>query len=302
MMTFVQTTRLLRVSSRRSRLRSSLIFLGCVTAVLLVVLPAVAADLEARTAEAYERYLTAVAQAFARQTGSEIFLQQATPEALARMRRGEILLAAGRGDGITDVAKGLIHHWRATVFVPNVTLARLLASVQDYSVYADVYDWVIAAQLIANEGDRFRTFFRVKRTAGVVTGVVDVWIVTDYRRVGSDRMVAVAKADCLRQVERAGERDEYRLRPGTGSGYLWRADALSKYLERDGGVYVELDTIGLSRGYPPLLGWIIEPIARRLGRESAADSLKQLRAAVISAPTPRGNRGRVISSTTWCGG
>ena len=284
-----------------SRFKSHLIILCGLALSVIAVPPAVGADLDNNTAQAYEGRLAVVNQGFARQTDSEAFLQQATPEALARMRRGEILLTAGTGDGITDVPKGLFHHWRAAAFVPDVTLDRLLAIVQDYTTYSDVYDWVIVSQLAGRDGDRFRTFFRVKRSAGVVTGVVDTWLVTEYRRLGPDRAIAVAKADCIRQVEHAGESSEYRLRPGTGSGYLWRADALSKYLERDGGVYVELDTIGLSRGYPPLLGWIIEPIARRLGRESAAASLSQLRAAVISAPVPRGERARVTSGAAWCG-
>lgn len=260
-----------------------------------------AAELDARAAAEYDRHVAAVRQAFAKQTGDETFLEYHTPDALARMRGGEILLTAGTGDGITDVPKGLIHHWRAAAFIPNITLERLLGIVQDYSAYADVYDWVIASELVAREGDRYRSFFRVKQSAGVVTGVVDVWMVTDYRRIESDRVIATAKAECVRQVEHAGERGEYRLRQGTGSGYVWRADALSKYLERDGGVYVELDTIALSRGYPALLGWLVEPVARRLGRESARGSLNRLRAVALTPP-PRGDeRNRVNPSAAWCG-
>jgi hypothetical protein len=262
---------------------------------------AVAAELEARTASAYQRHIAAVARAFNARVSSDTFLEQGSPEALDRMRRGEILLAAGTGDGIVEVPRGLIHHWRAAAFIPNMTLERLLTFVQNYAAYADAYDWLVASHLVARDGDQYRTFFRVKQRAGVVTGVVDMWMVTDYRRIASDRVVAVATADCVRQVERAGERDEQRLQVGTGSGFVWRADALSKYMQRDGGVYVELDAIGLSRGYPSLLGWIIEPIARRLGRESAAGSLNRLRAVATVAPARRGARGNVVSATTWCG-
>jgi hypothetical protein len=273
----------------------------CVAGSLIAPRSTVAAELDAQTITAYERHMAAVAQAFTERVNSETFLTHGDPQALARMRRGEILLAAGTGDGITNVPKGLIHHWQAAAFIPNVTLDRLLAIVQDYASYADAYNWLLASQLVSHEGDRFRAFFRVKQSAGVVTGVLDMWMVTDYRRIASDRVVALAKADCVRQVEHAGERGEYRLRAGTGSGYVWRADALSKYIERDGGVYVEIDAIGLSRGYPSLLGWIIEPIARRLGRESAAGSLNRLRAATITTPTRRGERGTVNSSAAWCG-
>ena len=283
------------------RSRQSLVILFCIAGSLISERSTIAAELDPQTTAAFERHMAAVARAFAERADSETFLANGDAESLARMRRGEILLAAATGDGITSVPKGLIHHWRAAAFIPDVTLERLLAIVQNYAAYTDAYDWLIASQLVAQEGDRYRAFFRVKQSAGVVTGVVDMLMVTDYRRIAPDRVVAVATADCVRQVERAGERGEHRLQVGTGSGFVWRAEALSKYMQRDGGVYVELDAIGLSRGYPSLLGWIIEPIARRLGRESAAGSLNRLRTVATAAPARRGARGNVVSATTWCG-
>ena len=270
----------------------------CCVALLFAPRPSSAAELEARTAMEYERLLAAVAQGFEKHIVGEAFLDNRTPDDLAKMRRGEILLIPGTGDGITDVPKGLFHHWRAATFIPNITLERLLSVVQDYAAYADMYRWLTASELVAKDGERFRTYFRVRQTAGVVTGVVDVWMVTNYRRINSDRAIATARSECVRQVTHAGEPGETRLKPGTGSGYIWRADAFSKYLERDGGVYIELDTIGLSRGYPPLLGWIIEPVARRLGRDSASGSLNQLRAAVTTPPARSERDKRTVS---WCG-
>jgi len=44
-----------------------------------------------------------------------------------------------------------------------------------------------------------------------------------------------------------------------------------------------METLGLSRGFPPFLGWFIEPIARRLGRKSIERSLEQFIAAVRKA-------------------
>lgn len=301
-MTSVLCARLLR-RRETSRFASRLSCFLCIAGLLLPAGSAVAAELDARTTAAYERQLRAVTEAFTKRMGSSTFLETASPDALARMRNGEILLAPGTGDGITDAPNGLIHHWRAAGFIPNITLERLLDVAQDYSAYSDLYSWVTTSQLVDRQGDRFRSFYRVKRRSGMVTGVIDVWMVTDYRRIESDRASSTAAAECIRQVEHAGERNEKRLRPGTGSGYIWRADALSKYLARDGGVYVELDALGLSRGYPPLLGWVIEPVARRLGRESAAESVNQLRAAAINRPTPvaRSDGDRLTSSVSWCG-
>jgi hypothetical protein len=69
--------------------------------------------------------------------------------------------------------------------------------------------------------------------------------------------------------------------PEQDRGYLWRAAAYSRYAAADGGIYVDLETIGLTRGFPPLMGWIIEPIARRLGRKSVEGSLEEFRKALV---------------------
>jgi hypothetical protein len=284
-----------------SRFSACLKGLVCAAAFAVVPLDAAAADLDPRTASAYDRYLEAAAQAFAKQTSTDAFLIGGARQTLDRLRQGEILLEPGGGDGIISVPDGLIHHWRATAFVADTTLEQVLRLVRDYVKYPSIYDWVIAADLVAAEGDHSRAFFRARRRAGAVTGVFDVWMVTDYRRVRPGRATSIAAADCVREVKHAGERGEHRLEAGTGSGYLWRADAMSKYLERDGGVYIELDTVGLSRGFPPLLSWIIEPIARRIGRSSATDSLRRLRDALTAPRLDAVASSPVVSARSWCG-
>ena len=259
------------------------------------------AELQSRTAAAYEKYIAEFQQAFIQHSNSEAFLEHASPSQMERLRRGEILWSPGKDSGIMEVPDGLIHHWRAAIYVPGVTLAAVLDKARDYSNYHTVYTWVIGSELIAHEGDRSRSFFRMKRSAGAVTGVLDLWIVTDYRSIRADRATSIANVECVRQVEHAGERRERRLPRGTGNGYLWRANTLSKYLERDGGVYIELDTLGLTRDFPPLLKWVIEPVARRLGRASAADSLRSLNRAVTVPKLSVGEPRTVERSRSWCG-
>jgi len=70
--------------------------------------------------------------------------------------------------------------------------------------------------------------------------------------------------------------------PGQDRGYLWRAATFTRFVEADGGVYMEMETIGLSRPFPPLLGWVIEPIARRIGRGSVENSIQEFRRAVLA--------------------
>ena len=69
--------------------------------------------------------------------------------------------------------------------------------------------------------------------------------------------------------------------PGQDRGYLWRGATFTRFVEADGGVYMQMETIGLSRAFPPLLGWAIEPIARRVGRGSVENSVQEFRRAVL---------------------
>jgi hypothetical protein len=89
----------------------------------------------------------------------------------------------------------------------------------------------------------------------------------------------IATAERIQQVEGAGTPDERRLPVGQGGGYLWHANTYMKILERDGGTYLEFKTLGLSRGFPRFLGWLAEPIVRRIGRGSVERTLDELRAS-----------------------
>jgi len=274
--------------------------LACMVLVIMWPAQAGAAKLDPRTLAAYEQYTAEIEQAFRAATRGANFIDE-TPSRMAQLRNGQILAGPGGGDGIMSVTKGLIHHWRAVAFIPGVNLEAVLKVVQDYSSYSAVYDYVTGSETLGRAGDSYQIFLRLKRSAAGITGVVDVWMESDFDYPGPDRAASVATAACVKQVERAGEQDERRLPEGTGSGYLWRADVLSRYLERDGGVYMDIQTIGLSRGFPPLLGWIVEPIVRRLGRGSAEDSLKQLRRAVLSKTAPVSSASPVNGAQRWCG-
>lgn len=243
-----------------------------------IAAPSASAELEPQTLAAYEQYADEAKQAFLRRIqNDESGDRTATAQ---RIRDGEVVARPARGDGITDLSGGLVHHWLGAAFIPGATIDGVLAVSQDYESYAAMHRPIIASTLLGRDGDTYRVLIRVKEDAGIVSAVLDVWSVVTYTR-GTGRAHAIGDADDIREVEDAGESDERRLPPGRGSGYLWRADTFTSFANRDGGVYVELETIGLSRGFPQLLGWIIEPIARRLGRGSVEVSLREFRDAVL---------------------
>jgi hypothetical protein len=54
----------------------------------------------------------------------------------------------------------------------------------------------------------------------------------------------------VQQIEHYGQSGERKLAPDEGSGYLWRVASFARFEERDGGLYLELEVMGLSRDIP----------------------------------------------------
>ena len=230
-------------------------------------------NLQPRTMAAYDAYVaSAEAHFLARVRSSQ-------PVAPATFGAGAERTTEGR---IHKVADGLVHHWRSGVHLPGVRLERVIATAQHYDAYARMYAPVTESRLLRRDGDTFQVQMRVRGSAGRVTAVLEVRSVVRFERQTTSAYSVGASED-IREIVDAGHPHERVLPPGRGSGYLWRAQTFTRFVERAGGVDVELETIGLSRRFPPLLGWLIEPIARRLGRRSVERTLAEFALAVRDA-------------------
>jgi hypothetical protein len=210
---------------------------------------------------------------------------------------------------IIKVADGLVHHWRAAIFMPGARLERVIATAQRYEAYAHVYASVAESRLLHREGDRFHVLTRVHGSAGRVSVVLEVRSVVRYERQATSALSVGASED-IREVVAAGQPHERLLPAGRDSGYLWRANTFTRFVQRAGGVEMELETIGLSRRFPAMLGWLIEPIARRLGRRSVERTLREFALAVrdgspieplpTAAASANGSRGPIIAVDGRC--
>jgi hypothetical protein len=233
----------------------------------------VAIDLEDRTKQAYESYLETVITDFV----ARARLDRSNPPP-----PGVVTASPGRDAGIIEVPGGLVHHWVGATFVHGATLQRALHVSHDYDAYAKVYKPVVASKLVAHDGDTYRAWMRLKGGGGGVSAVLDVRSTTVYVRTTPRSMYSLSTLDEIREVKKAGTRDEFLLPAGHDSGYLWRGNTFTRLSERDAGLLIEVESLGLSRRFPPLLGPIIAPIARRIGRRSVEASLQEFVAAIES--------------------
>lgn len=244
----------------------------------VLALPAGAAELKPKTLEAFNQY---VRQTEERLAASKTFLwADESPDRARRVRSGEAVVMPFHEKPEIEVKDGLIHDWVGSIFIPGVTLAKALATVQDYNHAKDIYKpEVIDSRLLSHEGNVFRIYFRVLKKK-VVTVVMNSEHEVKYSQVDANRWRSVSRTTRVAEVDNPGKQDERELPPDTGGGFLWRLDSYWRFEERDGGVWLECQAISLTRDVPTGLGWLIEPIIRNLPKESLENTLRLTRGAL----------------------
>ena len=250
---------------------------------LLAVWPAAAAELNPATAKAWHEYVGSARAAMkARLNPTACFLwSEEDASRMRRLRAGEILVVPGEDGTPRHVPGGLIHHWLGAMFVPNVTLAEVVSVLRDYSRYPEFYPSVVSSRLTAREGDTDRFTSIEKHQALFSKIALDADFSAAYYDAGPKRAYSMATTTRLQQIQDYGGRHQRELEPAAPKAYLWAVSTITRYLERDGGVYVELEGMALSRGIPSALRWLVDPFVRQAAQDTMAASLKQSRQAVL---------------------
>jgi hypothetical protein len=239
-------------------------------------------QLKPRTLEAFAAYLREAESAMEPALrGDRPFLwTDLNSDRSQHVRKGEIVAEFWTGEKPAEVPNGLIHDWVGAVFIPNATVEAALALVQDYDNHKNIYKPdVMDSKLIARQGDDFQIFLRLLKKK-IITVVLDTDHDVHYQSLDSKHWSCRSYTTRIAEVEDAGTRREKVLEPDTGYGFLWRLYSYWRFQERDGGVYVECRAISLTRDIPLGLAWIIEPIIRKLPKESLVNTLKATRDAL----------------------
>jgi hypothetical protein len=255
-------------------------------AVALSVATLGAAELKEATVKAFKTY---VAAAEARPAKPFLWLDT-RPAAerqrlLGDLRNGELVierLRARPGGRDLDVPDGMIHHWLGAVFIPNATAAEAVTLLQDYNRHASVYAPTVArSRLLSHHGDEFTFSLRFVMTK-VITVVVDGEHHARFAWLGPGRARSWIRSTRLAEVTDAGTSREREEPVGTGGGYLWALNSYWRFEERDGGVYLECESISLTRDIPFGLGWIVGPFVTSLPRESLEFTLTTTRQKLMA--------------------
>jgi hypothetical protein len=175
----------------------------------------------------------------------------------------------------------MIHHWAGTVFIPGATLAQTIALLQDYDNRRKYWAPAVErSRLIKREGDHFRMSMRL-RERKIITVVLDTDYDITYAAVTPDRETCRSVSTRIAQVENDGRPDEYEKPVGNDSGFVWRLNTYWRLEQRDGGTYVQLEAISLSRSIPTGLAWLIGPFVTSFPKESLEFTLGRTREALV---------------------
>jgi len=265
----------------------------------LLVPGLLAVELKPKTVEAYERYVGRAERRMNEQlrSGGAYLWIDTLPaprrkSVHAQLRSNHIFIQQQQPqeDGKpVSIPDGWVHHWVGVIFIPGATLLQVLAVLQDYDHHWKIYaPDVRRSKLIRRDGDDFQVYVQFFQKS-VRTAVINVEFHARYFPIGASRVFSRSQTTRVAELENPGQPDEREYALGQGHGYLWRLNSYWRLEQKDGGVYTELEYIALSRSAPTGFGWLVNPIARRISRESLSRLLQATRVAV--APQPAGTAG-----------
>lgn len=253
--------------------------------------PAGATELKQETAEAFQRY---VQKTEARIDGelkdpSQFIYVDSLPqnqkqEMMERLHSGGVLterIHTRENGKEIEVPDGMVHHWRALAFIPGVRLQQVVALAEDYPRHPQIYAPDIQkAKVLSHTDGHDSVEFQFYRQA-IVTVAYDTEFSVDYFFPDNARAYSFSRAVRIAEMENPGKPGEKELRVGKDHGYMWRLNLYTRYLERDNGVYVQIEFLALSRSVPAIFAWLVNPYIRSIPRDYLTRYMSATRKALV---------------------
>jgi len=269
------------------------ILLAGFLSVLLLAGPAAdATELKKETLEAFNRFATARDAEFDAEVQHDSFLWVDAQPAAKRDEYYRVLKNQGVVMEKLDaqvagkkyaVPSALVHRWVGIVFIPGVRVGEVVRMLEDYDRHSKYFAPEVArSKLISRDGDHFLTYLRFHKKH-ILTVTVDTWHEAWYRTISATRAASRSHVTRAQEVENEGQPDEKLLPEGDDRGFLWRLNTYWKYEEKDGGTYVQCESITLTRTIPVALKWLVEPFVTSVPKESLQGVLGHTRSSALAA-------------------
>jgi hypothetical protein len=226
---------------------------------------------------AFNSYSLAVESRLTQQHASpNIFLAPVSnPESSeTRLRHGDLIVEKLTPPTNTILPGALLHHWRGTAFAPGAKAADFERLMRDVNSYPQHFSpQVLQARASTQNADRMQTFMRV-RQKHVLTVVMDTSYDITFGQLDPQHGYSISRSTRIAEIDAPGTTAERTLTANQEHGFLWRLNTYWTYEERDGGLYLQIEAISLTRSIPNGLGWAIRPYVESIPRESLEFTLR----------------------------
>ncbi len=256
-------------------MRGVLLRLGTVGGLLAGFAPVAAwAEAPAQASAAFDSWVGSVEGRLALEHRSrERFLAgtAGTLEGQAQLRRGAVLIEQVKTPQASDA---MLHDWRGSAFASGAKAADFEKLLRDFDGYSRVFaPQVMSARTLMVDGDHEQGTIRV-RQKHVITVVMDTTYDVRFGRLDAQDGWSASRSTRIEEIEGVGTSHERALGPQQEHGFLWRINTYWTWQERDGGLYLQVESVSLTRGIPTGLGWIVGPFVESVPRESLEFTLK----------------------------
>jgi len=190
----------------------------------------------------------------------------------AKLQRGETIIERIRKSGGPDLPGATLYHWRGTAFVPGATVADYERVMEDFDGMPKTFaPEIVRAKLLNRKNEGGRTFiqawYRVKQHH-VITVVMDISYDVVLARLDAKHGYSASRSTRVTEIADAGTPDEHAMSGSEGHGFMWRLNAYWSYEERDGGLYMQIESVSLARSIPTGVAWAVKPFVESVPRES----------------------------------
>ncbi|SRR5579871_298628 len=237
--------------------------------------------LQPKTIDAWNDYVRQTEERLSRSVNGENFLftdqlPAAQRDAARKQMDAGKIFVLHTGGKSRAVESGLIHDWLGAAFLPGAKLEPLLKWVEDYDAHAKYFQEVERSKLISREGDVFKIYYRFRRKK-VITVYYNTDHTVDYHVLANGRAYSRSVAMRIAEVEHPGASNENEMPVGDDSGFLWRLNSYWRFQETPAGVYVECESLSLSRPIPTGFAWAVQGFVESVPKESLENTLTSIR-------------------------
>jgi len=258
-------------------------------ALVMASRPSIAAEMKPVTNTAFEHYIALNEERIAAddRKGNFLVIDRLSPDArqktYAELRQGKLFIEQNhiKDDGRNvPIPDGLTHDWTGIVFIPGATLVETLSLLQDADHYQDIYQPSVRRSHLVSWGENQLKISEQFYHKTIVTIAVNTDFDAHYKFLDSDHLVCWAHSTRAAEVDHVGQPDERELAPGDGHGYLWRMNTYWHIEQKDGGVYLQVQTIALTRTVPIALEWVVAPLVKSIPRGTMQGFLTTTRTTI----------------------